>query len=622
MVVKRFIVLAVLMMTLAAFPAQAAKRVALVIGNNTYATLPNLNNAKKDAEGMAAKLRGLGFDVILKTNAGSRTIGRALADFESRLAKADVALVFYAGHGIQANGKNHLIPSDANIEVEEDLRFESVDAQEFLQTMNRAGTPLNIVIIDACRDNPLPRRSRSAARGLAIHAAPAGIKGTAIVYSAAPGQTAQDGPKGGHGVFTGALLKVLDEPGLKLEDVFKKTARLVAASTRGNQDPWINSSVKGDFYFKPGLHSAPSTESTPINNRAIELTFWGSIKDSKDAADYQDYLAQFPRGSFARLAKRRIKKMKASQVASLPPPTHTGARPTPEAAGYPSKMINFVVPFGAGGSTDRFARIMSSVGFDFFAKGIKVQNHPGQGGTIGWKHLLSKGADGHTVILASPTPILAALAEKSPPYYPANIKIVAQFSDLNTYLVSPKGKPYDSWQGFVKHLKAGEKVVIGATMTHLLGVVQALKQLNLLTDRVTLVNYSGTGKAMNDYIGKHVDMIALTASTAVTMIRKHTAIFNSSDKSSPKILGNVPNAKSLGLTPYNPPRFFAMHPDTPDARVKIMSDRLGRLMEAKSFMRLISKIRMPISFTPRDKAQKAYTDILKLVQNNLWLLGR
>ena len=190
MVVKRFLLLTALIMALVVNPAHAAKRVALVIGNNTYATLPNLNNAKKDAEGIAAKLRGLGFDVILKTNAGSRTIGRALADFENRLAKADVALVFYAGHGIQANGKNHLIPSDANIEVEEDLRFGSVDSQEFLHAMNRAGTPLNIVIIDACRDNPLPHRTRSAAHGLAIPAAPAGIKGTAIVLF---GSTRTDG---------------------------------------------------------------------------------------------------------------------------------------------------------------------------------------------------------------------------------------------------------------------------------------------------------------------------------------------------------------------------------------------------------------------------------------------
>ncbi len=231
-------------------PADAAKRVALVIGTDKYATLPNLNNAATDARGIAAKLKSLGFDVILRRNASRRDFARALDDFEGRLSQAEVGLVFYAGHGIQAQGKNWLIPADARVETEADLRYEGISANDFLEAMERAGTQLNIVILDACRDNPLPKRSRSAARGLAVPIIPAGIKGTAILYSAAPGQTAQDGPTGGHGVFTGALLRVLDEPGLKLEGVFKKTAMQVSAATNGRQDPWINSSVKGDFYFR------------------------------------------------------------------------------------------------------------------------------------------------------------------------------------------------------------------------------------------------------------------------------------------------------------------------------------------------------------------------------------
>ena len=113
------------------------------------------------------------------------------------LNPADVGLVFYAGHGIQLDGKNYLVPSDARVEVEEGLRFEAIQASEFLETMANAGTPLNIVIIDACRDNPLPKRSRSGLRGLAIVAVPKSIKGTAILYSAGAGQVAQDGSKGG-----------------------------------------------------------------------------------------------------------------------------------------------------------------------------------------------------------------------------------------------------------------------------------------------------------------------------------------------------------------------------------------------------------------------------------------
>ena len=300
--------------------ALAGTRVALVIGNDAYATLPDLNNATADARGMAAKLKSLGFDVILKLNARKRDIGRALADFEGRLASAEVGLVFYAGHGIQADGRNYLIPSNAEIDIEEDLRFEGVDSSEILQTMKRAGSPLNIVILDACRDNPLPRRSRSAARGLAIAQVPRGIKGTAIVYSAAPGETAQDGDPGGNGVFTGALLAVLDEPGLKLEDVFKKTAARVARRTGGKQQPWINSSVTGDFYFRegPGATVSPAPATAPAaSGSAAEVAFWQSIQGSTEAADFEDYLAQFPNGTFARLAKRRVEALKGQKVAAL-----------------------------------------------------------------------------------------------------------------------------------------------------------------------------------------------------------------------------------------------------------------------------------------------------------------
>lgn len=284
--------------------ADAARRIALVIGNDTYQTLPALNNAATDARGMAVRLGQLGFDVILKLNAGRRAMGRALAEFEGKTAGADVAMMFYAGHGIQAGGRNYLIPADAYIEVEDDLRFEGIAADEFLAAMKTSGDHLNIIIIDACRDNPLPRRSRSAARGLTVTHAPATTKGTAIIYAAAPGQTAQDGPKGGHGVFTGELLAVLAQPGLNLEQVFKQTARRVALVTGGKQDPWITSSVKGEFYFNA---AAPNVPVAPApSGGSAELLFWETIKDAENSAAFQAYLQQYPDGPFATLARLKL----------------------------------------------------------------------------------------------------------------------------------------------------------------------------------------------------------------------------------------------------------------------------------------------------------------------------
>jgi formylglycine-generating enzyme required for sulfatase activity len=299
---------------LAASPALAETRVALVIGNDNYATLPSLNNAVTDARGIAAKLKSLGFETILETNVGRRKIGRTLARFRGLLAKADVGLVFYAGHGIQLDGENYLVPSDARVEIEEDLPYEAVRASDFLATMADAGTPLNIVIIDACRDNPLPKRTRSGARGLAVVTVPQSIKGTAILYSAGAGQVAQDGPPGGHGVFTGALLDVLDRPGLKLEDVFKQTAAKVSAATGNKQDPWINSSVKGDFYFRP---KTLGQNVAPAQGANMEALFWQSAEKSGKAGDYEAYLSAFPDGVFKPLARTRLA---ALTPASAPPP--------------------------------------------------------------------------------------------------------------------------------------------------------------------------------------------------------------------------------------------------------------------------------------------------------------
>ncbi|MBT4490960.1 MAG: SH3 domain-containing protein, partial [Rhodospirillaceae bacterium] len=306
---------------LAAPGVHAAKRVALVIGNDSYDTLPDLNNAATDARGMAAKLTELGFDVILKLNASRRGMGRALAEFQGRASAADVGLVFYAGHGIQAEGANYLIPANAQIEVEEDLRYEGLDARDFLRAMKAAGTNLNIVIMDACRDNPLPKRSRSAARGLTVTPVPAGIKGTALVYSAAPGQTAQDGPAGGHGVFTGALLTVLEQPGLKLEEVFKQTAIKVASLTNNKQKPWINSSVTGDFVFNPAVTATRPGPGKRVSSSAAELLFWETIKDAKDGAMFAEFLKQFPNSPLAGLARLKLKALTPAKTAALTPPS-------------------------------------------------------------------------------------------------------------------------------------------------------------------------------------------------------------------------------------------------------------------------------------------------------------
>jgi tripartite-type tricarboxylate transporter receptor subunit TctC len=290
-------------------------------------------------------------------------------------------------------------------------------------------------------------------------------------------------------------------------------------------------------------------------------------------------------------------------------------KPVLAADDYPSKVVQAIVPFGAGGGTDRWARVMSSVGFDVFKSGMRVQNRGGAGGTVGWKYMLEKGADGHSILLASPTPVIAALLEKKPPFDPAKVKIAAYYSVMRPTLMAPKGKPYSTWAGLIKHLKSGgKKVTIGGTIIQTLGPASLLSQLGLVK-RVILVTYSGTGKAMNDFLGGHIDMVTVTTSTAITSTDRASIVVNASSmdypKKAKKVLGNVPNAKTLGLTPFNPPRFIAMHPDTPDAQVAAMSAKLGKMLKSKPVTRLIGKLGEQIIYQPHDKAAASYRQVLK-----------
>lgn len=282
---------------------------------------------------------------------------------------------------------------------------------------------------------------------------------------------------------------------------------------------------------------------------------------------------------------------------------------------YPSGTIKTIVPFGAGGGTDRWARVMSSAAFDVFGHGMHVQNRGGAGGTIGWKYMMDQKADGHSVLMASPTPVMAALIEKNPPYDPENVRIAAYYSVMKPTLVAPKGKPYSTWAGLVAYLKddSNKKLTIGGTMTQLLGPASLLAQLGL-EKRVILVPYSGTGKAVNDFLGGHISMVNVTTSTAVGLADKNAIVVNASsleyNKKAKAAMGDVPNATALGLTPFNPPRFVAMHPDTPDAQVVAMGKKMGELLNTKSVKKLIGKLGEDIVYMDSAASEAAYKDVM------------
>jgi formylglycine-generating enzyme required for sulfatase activity len=237
---------------LCAQTATPERRVALVVGNGTYKDGP-LRNPTNDARAVAAALGELGFEVIARYNASARDMRRAVIEFGEKIERGGVGLFYYAGHGVQMGGRNYLLPVDAEIEREAHVESEAVDVAAVLGRMEGARNRINIVILDACRNNPYERRFRSASRGLAVTPAPSG---TYIAYATAPGDVAEDGT-GANSTFTTALLGAMRKPGLTLDDLFKDVRAGVHAATGGRQVPWSSSSIIGDFYFRPGAALAP-----------------------------------------------------------------------------------------------------------------------------------------------------------------------------------------------------------------------------------------------------------------------------------------------------------------------------------------------------------------------------
>jgi len=245
-------------------PSQAVeKRVALVIGNNAYDSLERLKNPVSDAKLIARTLRDLGFDVVERTDADEKTMKRAMQEFGGRIAEAgrdSVSLFYYAGHGLEVNGINYLVPIKARIQRESDVEIEAVDAGLVLRQMEEAGSRVNIVILDACRNNPLSRGWRSMTRGgLAGMEAPTG---SLIAFATAPKSVSTDG-NGENSPYTQALAKAMKEPGLAAEEVFRLVRVQVLDATQKQQRPWESTSLTGAFYFSPTSAVASGSTTAP-----------------------------------------------------------------------------------------------------------------------------------------------------------------------------------------------------------------------------------------------------------------------------------------------------------------------------------------------------------------------
>ena len=291
---------------------------ALVIGNAGYESA-SLRNPVNDAREMANTLQGLNFQLELLEDASQKQMKRAIDRFGEKLRNGGVGLFYYSGHGIQVSGRNYLVPVNAEIVSEPDVEYESVDVGRVLAKMDAARNGMNLVILDACRNNPYARSFRNASQGLATLNAPSG---TFIAYATAPGSVASDGT-GRNGLYTGELVRHMNTPGLKLEEVFKRVRADVQEKSGNAQVPWDASSLTGDFFFIPAegksspdqvaSSTQPTEAVTPSSRFLPDEELWAVVKDSESDEDFEDFLAAFPESKLAPVARIKLKRIKRKQ---------------------------------------------------------------------------------------------------------------------------------------------------------------------------------------------------------------------------------------------------------------------------------------------------------------------
>ena len=340
---------AVTAITLTAFPSSAAvqptdKRVALVIGNGAYQNAVRLDNAVFDARAVADSFRKLGFQVVDGYDLDIDQMRSKVSEFSAALSDSKSAVIYYAGHGISVDEENYLIPTDIILKSPTDLDLNAISVSLLLKQMKRDDR-VNIVILDACRDNPFAAvLAKQKTRSLVVERGLSRIdgdlaRGTLIAFASDPKSTALDGPSGEHSPFTQAFLAHLFDPGVTIDTVMSRVRNDVWEKTGHHQLPWVNTSLIGEYELNPepapgpaadnAKSSAVPAESSTDERQAEENLLWESAQHSNLAADYQAYLTAFPNGVFAQMAKNRIASMESARTSTPAPAPQTLAMTEP-----------------------------------------------------------------------------------------------------------------------------------------------------------------------------------------------------------------------------------------------------------------------------------------------------
>jgi uncharacterized caspase-like protein len=318
------LVVSLFCLLLSAESALADKRIAFVVGNGTYKNVVQLPNPPIDAKAVASMLRNIGFEVIEGTNLDHKAMTDKLLDFGNKAQNADLAVFYYAGHGIAMSGVNYLLPVDADVKSEMDVKLKYGINIDLTLDQTLSTAKVKLVLLDACRDDPFEANLKQASRGVTQDKGLAEMKsgeGTLIAFATSPGKTALDGPEGTHSPFTSALLAHLTEPGIELQQVMTEVRAEVNDQTQKKQLPWGNTNLTGAVYLNPAAApaaaavstpaagTAPAVASTGANGTDFELEYWRSVRDSKKSEELNAYLTRYPDGQFKSLALARIAEL-------------------------------------------------------------------------------------------------------------------------------------------------------------------------------------------------------------------------------------------------------------------------------------------------------------------------
>lgn len=359
-------IIAMAAMAGSALSATEGRRVALVIGNGGYSNIPALPNPTKDARLIAEKLRSVGFDVEIAVDGDRTQLEQSVRSFGRRARGADAALFYYAGHGIQSKGQNFLLPVDASVVEVADLRYEALPLSLVTDELEYADAKISLLVLDACRDNPLTRslrgsgttRSTDVTKGLATVQSASGML---IAYSTAPGDVAYDGEGTDNSPFTRAFADWIEQPGLEVALMFRRVREQVYKSTGGKQRPWVEEAILGDFYFQPKLaaltpapapvavlpsavpdQSQQQFEQQPNREQQQDAAVaWATARSVNSRDAYEQFIARYPDSLFADRAQVFL-----SQMAQQP---ETFQRE--EAASPPAAPSNVEQSTGVGRST-------------------------------------------------------------------------------------------------------------------------------------------------------------------------------------------------------------------------------------------------------------------------------